>query len=42
MKSYKEIKNRLLKDVRVRGAYNELGPEFELAKVIIEMRIKKD
>ena len=41
MKSYKEIKKKLLKDVGVRKAYKELGPEFELAKSIIEMRIKK-
>ena len=41
MKSYKKIKKKLLKDVGVRKAYKELGPEFELAKSIIEMRIKK-
>ncbi len=41
MKSYKEIKTKLLKDAVVRKAYKELGPEFELAKTIIEMRIKK-
>lgn len=41
MKSYKEIKKKLLKNVVARKAYKELGPEFELAKSIIEMRIKK-
>lgn len=41
MKSYKEIKKKLLKDVGVRKAYQELGPEFELARTVIEMRLKK-
>jgi len=41
MKSYKEIKNKLLKDAGVHKVYKELGPEFELAKMIIEMRLKK-
>ncbi len=41
MKSYKEIKTKLLKDVEVRRAYKKLEPEFELAKAIIEMRIKR-
>ncbi len=41
MKSYKEIKKKLLKDAGVRHAYQELGPEFELARTVIEMRLKK-
>ncbi len=41
MKSYKEIKKKLLKDADVRKAYQELGPEFELARTVIEMRLKK-
>lgn len=41
MKSYAKIKQRLLKDGKVRKAYTELGPEFELAKNIIEKRLAK-
>lgn len=41
MKSYKEIKKKLLKDACVRKAYQELEPEFELARTVIEMRLKK-
>ncbi len=41
MKSYKTIKKQLLKDKKVKKAYNELGPEFELIKIIIEKRIEQ-
>lgn len=41
MKSYTKIKNKLLKDVAVRKAYDALGPEFILAQTIIEKRLAK-
>lgn len=41
MKSYTNLKNRLLKDREVRKAYQGLEPEFALAQAIIERRIAK-
>lgn len=41
MKTYKELKKKWLKDKEIKKAYNELGPEFELVKMIIEKRIKQ-
>lgn len=41
MKSYTEIKKEFLKDPAFRKAYEELGPEFELASMIIEKRLRK-
>lgn len=41
MKSYKQFKARLLKDKEICKAYDALRPEFELAQMIIEKRIKK-
>lgn len=41
MKSFSQIKNRLLKNPEIRKAYEDLGPEFELARMLIERREKK-
>ncbi|MBI4092564.1 MAG: helix-turn-helix transcriptional regulator, partial [Candidatus Kerfeldbacteria bacterium] len=41
MKSYKSIKKRLLRDRRVKEAYEELGPEFVLVEKLMEKRIRK-
>jgi len=40
-KSYKNLKKKLLKDKRIRQAYDELGPEFALVEMVIERRLKK-
>jgi transcriptional regulator with XRE-family HTH domain len=39
--TYKEHRKELLKDKKVREEYEKLLPEYELAKSIIEQRIKK-
>lgn len=36
--SYESIKKRLLKDPVVRKHYDELGPQYELIKLIIKQR----
>jgi DNA-directed RNA polymerase subunit N (RpoN/RPB10) len=36
MKSYKTFKKELLKNKKIKKAYDELGPEFELVQMIIE------
>lgn len=41
MKSYKVLRKELLKNKKVKMAYDELGPEFELVQMIIEKRVKK-
>lgn len=41
MKSYTNFKKRLLKDKKVRKAYEELAPEFAIAETIIARRIEK-
>jgi len=39
--TYKEHRKELLKDKKVREEYNKLLPEYELAKSIIEQRVRK-
>ena len=39
--TYKKHRKELLKDKKVREEYNKLLPEYELAKSIIEQRVKK-
>ena len=39
--TYREHRKELLKDKRVREEYEKLLPEYELAKSIIEQRLKK-
>lgn len=41
MKSYKILKNQLLKDKEIKKAYAELGTEFDLVRIIIEKRLKQ-
>ncbi|MFC1615768.1 multiprotein-bridging factor 1 family protein [Patescibacteria group bacterium] len=41
MKTYSNFKKRVLKNTEVRTAYNNLAPEFEIAKAIIEKRLEK-
>ena len=41
MITYKEHRKELLKDKKVRQEYEKLLPEYELAKSIIEQRLKK-
>ena len=41
MKSYKTIKQQLLRDSQVKEAYKKLGPEFELIQLIIERRLEQ-
>jgi len=38
---YSEVKKRLLKDPAFKRAYDELGPEFEVKRLMIERRLKK-
>ena len=42
MKSYKIIKNQLLKNKSIKKSYNELGLEFELIQLILEKRLQKE
>lgn len=41
MKSYNDIKKRLLKDKVLRKAYNDLAPEFAIARAVIKNRMEK-
>ncbi|MSU75810.1 MAG: XRE family transcriptional regulator [Candidatus Magasanikbacteria bacterium] len=41
MKSFSVLKKKLLKDPAVRKVYKELGPEFELIRMIIQKRMHK-
>lgn len=41
MKSYQTIKKQLLKNKKIRAAYNALDAEFAVAKLIIEQRERK-
>lgn len=40
MKNYKKIKSQLLRDLEFKKAYDNLGPEFELARQIIKKRLE--
>jgi len=41
MKNYRQFKYRLLKNPQIKKAYKELGPEFEVVTLLLEMRLKK-
>lgn len=41
MESYKKFKTKMLKDPEIRKAYDELGPEFELIRMLIKKRLQK-
>ena len=39
MESYKNFKNKLLKNRKIKKAYDELGPEFAVIRMIIARRL---
>lgn len=41
MKTYTQLKRQLLKDTKVRQAYDALGPEFELISLFLKCRIER-
>jgi len=41
MKSYTKIKRQLLKDSEINKAYETLGAEFGLARMVIEKRVSR-
>ena len=41
MTTYTNFKKRLLKDKRIKKAYDALGPEFELIGTIIKKRLEQ-
>jgi len=40
-KTYKQLKKELLKDKKVKQAYEKLGPEFAVIEMIIRKRIER-
>jgi len=40
-KTYKQFKKELLKDKKIKCAYEKLGPEFAMIEMIIKKRIEK-
>jgi len=40
MKYYKNLKNQLLKDKKIKKAYNDLEPEFAVIQMIIAKRLR--
>lgn len=40
-KAYKQLKKELLKDKKIKEAYEKLGPEFAVIEMIIQKRIEK-
>lgn len=41
MRSYRQFKKNLLRDKKIKKAYNELEPEFALIRLLIKKRIEK-
>ncbi|MDO8559405.1 MAG: helix-turn-helix transcriptional regulator [bacterium] len=41
MENYKQFKVKLLKDRKILKAYEDIGPEFNLVRMIIQKRIKE-
>jgi len=41
MKTYSQIKRGILKNKKIRAAYNAFGPEFEVIAAIIKRRLEK-
>lgn len=41
MKTYAQFKKEILKNKRVRAAYEALGPEFEVIAALIKRRLEK-
>ena len=40
MQTFAEFKKEALKDKKIKAEYEKLGPEFELARMLIEKRLK--
>ena len=40
-KTYKQLKRELLKDEKIKEAYEKLGPEFAVIEMIIKRRIER-
>jgi len=40
-KTYKQLKRELLKDKRIKRAYEKLGPEFAVIEMIVKRRVEK-
>lgn len=40
-KTYKQLKKELLKDEKIKEAYERLGPEFAVIEIIIRKRVEK-
>jgi len=40
--NYKQLKRELLRDKKIKEAYERLGPEFTVIEMIIRKRIKKN
>ncbi len=41
MKRFKDLKKQILQDKKIKDAYNEIGPEFELVRLLIKKRIER-
>lgn len=41
MRDYQSLKRELLKDKKIKKAYQELGPEFELVLTLIKKRLTR-
>lgn len=41
MRNYREFKKKVLKDKKIKKAYDELGPQFEIIRMMMGKRIKK-
>lgn len=41
MKSYTKFKKQLLENKHLKKAYDELGPEFEVAALLIKQRLQR-
>jgi predicted transcriptional regulator len=41
MKTFTQLKSKLLKDKEINSVYEKLGPEFALIETIIEKRLQK-
>lgn len=39
--TYKRLKNGLLRDKKIKKAYEELGPEFSIIEMIIRRRVER-
>lgn len=41
MRNYKQFKTELLKDKKIKKAYEKLGPEFDLIAMLIKKRMER-